>query len=316
MSVEIFFLGTNASTPHKYRNLPSVVIRRKGLLYMFDCGEGAQYRFLRSGLGVNKRMHVFISHLHGDHVFGLPGMLHTFSLMGRREPLFIYGPKGTREFVKCVLTKVPCGIGYSIYVRDLEEGIALESRELVIKAIRAKHTLTNFAYVFEEKPKPGRFDREKALKLGVPEGPLWRKLQYGKAVKSVYGTVVRPEDVLGPPRPGIKVVYTGDTAYCERVVEAARGADVLIHDATFDSEKARDALETGHSTAAQAARAALESRAKFLFLFHYSSRYSDLSELLQQAREIFRRTYLSEDGLKVEIRKKNGSVYLLFSEYL
>ncbi|RLE66891.1 MAG: ribonuclease Z [Thermoprotei archaeon] len=312
--MEIFFLGTNASTPHKYRFLPSIVVRRKGKLFMFDCGEGTQYRFLRSGLGVNKDMKIFITHMHGDHYFGLPGLIQTFALLGRTKPLHIFGPRTLGDVLKNFLEKTGVRISYSLHFTPVEEGVIIEEKEYRIKAFLTSHTITNFAYIIEEKDRPGRFNRKKAEKLGIPRGRLWKKLQQGYPVKTLSGRIVRPEEVLGPPREGIKFVYSGDTRYSEKLIEFSQKADILIHDSTFENKLRDNAIDSGHSTASEAAEVARKARVRFLFLFHYSSRYSeDLINLLREAREIFHRAFLSTDGMNIEIKKPDSNkVILLF----
>ncbi len=314
--MEVFFLGTNASTPHKYRFLPSIVVRRRGKLFMFDCGEGAQYRFLRSGLGVNKDMKIFITHMHGDHYFGLPGLIQTLALLGRTKPLYIFGPKTLGDVLENFLEKTGIKVSYPLHFAPVEEGIIVDEKEYSIKAFLVSHTITNFAYVIEEKNRPGRFSREKAERLGVPRGRLWKKLQQGYPVKTPTGRIVKPEDVLGPPREGIKIVYTGDTRFSEKIIEHSHKADILIHDSTFEDKLKEDAIDSGHSTASEAAETARRAQVRFLFLFHYSSRYSeDLVNLLREAREIFHRTFLSVDGMNVEIRKpESNRIILLFKK--
>lgn len=316
MIMEVFFLGTNASTPHRYRFLPSIVIRRKGELFMFDCGEGTQYRFLRSGLGVNKDMRIFISHMHGDHYLGLPGLIQTFSLLGRTKPLYIYGPPPLKKLLDFLFEETKTRIGYEVHYLAIENRVLVNTHEYQIVAKLTQHTIPNFAFAFIEKPKPGRFNREKAEELGIPRGRLWKKLQLGFTIKTPSGLIVKPEDVLGPPREGIKVVYTGDTRYDESLVSFAVNADLLIHDATFEEKLEKDAAESGHSTSVQAAKIARLSRAKFLFLFHYSSRYNeDLTNMLKEARSVFPRTFLSRDKLIVDIKKTEHYISLSFREF-
>ncbi len=314
--MEVFFLGTNASTPHRDRFLPSIVVRRKGKLFMFDCGEGTQYRFLQSGLGVNKDMKIFITHMHGDHYFGLPGLIQTFALLGRTKPLHIFGPTSLGKVLRSFLEETKIKISYPLHFTEVKEGVLVDDREYQVKAVMTSHTIVNFAYAIEEKPRPGRFNREKAEKLGVPRGRLWKKLQLGYPVKTPSGRIVTPEEVLGPPREGIKIVYSGDTRYCEKLIEFSQRADVLIHDSTFEDKLESDAIESGHSTASQAAEVAKKAGTRFLFLFHYSSRYSeDLVNLLRDSRKVFYRSFLSVDGMAIEVKKRDsGSVMLLFKK--
>ena len=301
--IEIIFLGTGASIPSRSRMLPCIVLRRKDELIVFDCGEGAQYRFLQSGLGVNKKMVILISHMHGDHVFGLPGLITTMSFLGRTKPLTIIGPPGIKKFLNCVLKTIPHHIRYDISVYEKEPGVVYEADEYIIEAYETEHSVTNYAYVFKEKERPGKFHPDKAMKLGVPKGPLWKKLQMGFPVVLEDGRIIRPEDVLGPPRKGIKIVYTGDTGPCEDIISACKEADVIIHEATYSSELTEKALKEGHSTTVMAAETAKRCKAKMLILTHISARYEGLEDkLLEEAKRIFENTILAYDGLKVTVK--------------
>jgi len=300
--IEVFFLGTGGTLPTAARGLPSVVLRKEGELVMFDCGEGTQFRYLSAHLGVNKRMKIFITHLHGDHVLGLPGLLMTFSVLGRERELEVYGPKGIREFVERVLALTAFEPEYDVRVTELRPGDVVRGRGYSVRAGEADHTVPTLAYSLEEDPKPGKFNVERALELGVPRGPLWKRLQRGQPVRLPDGRVVRPEDVLGEPRPGLKVVYSGDTRPCTSVVELARGATLLIHDSTFPSELRDKALEAGHSTVEEACRVALEAGVGYLVLFHLSARITDSEAVLREARAIFDRVLVAEDLMKLELR--------------
>lgn len=261
---------------------------------LFDCGEGTQKQFLQARAGINRKMRVFISHLHGDHLFGLPGMLHSLSFMGRSREMEIVGPKGIVDFVKSVNRAVKLYSQYAIVVREVSAGRIVNEPEYEVRAAWAKHGIQCLAYSLQEKPKTGKFDPAKARRLGVPEGPLWKKLQSGKAVV-VKGRRVHSSLVVGPSRRGIKLTYAVDTRPCAQVERLARGSDLLIHDSCFDETAADKARDYGHSTAKEAALTAKKSRSRTLALFHISAMYEDPTPLLKQAREVFPRTILCKD---------------------
>ena len=300
--IEIFFIGTGASVPTKERGLPCIVLRRKGELLMFDCGEGSQRSFLLHGFGVNRPMKIFITHMHGDHVLGVLGLIQSMGLLGRKRPLEIYGPRGLEELIETVERIVPFHHEYEVRIHEVKEGVVCETDEYVVRAILADHVIPNYAYVFEEKPRPGRFHPERALALGVPQGPLWSRLQKGEPVV-VKGRVIRPEEVLGPPRKGLKIVYSGDTRPCRALVEASMNADVLIHDSTLLDNLREKALEDGHSTARLAAEVAKKARVRLLVLFHISARYAGMEHLLvNEARQVMENVIVPIDGQKLELK--------------
>ncbi len=302
MSIEVVFLGTSGSIPTPERSAPCLAIRRMGELFLFDCGEGAQRQLMRSGLGFPAKLRVFISHLHGDHVFGLPGLIHTLSLLDRRAPLEVYGPPGLEEFLSCVRATVGLRPRFELVVREVGEGIVLETGDYVVRAAWVEHSVPTLAYALEEKPRPGRFHPDRARALGVPEGPLWKKLQLGRPVRTPDGRLVRPEEVLGPPRKGLKIVYSGDTGWSEALVALAREADLLVHECTFDNSLADRAAEDKHSTPEIAAKAALEAGARRLVMTHISARYKDPGILLEQARALFPNTMVAHDLLRLELK--------------
>ena len=296
LQFQVIFLGTAGSVPTPSRSLPCIAVRRKGELLLFDCGEGAQRQFIRAGIGFPSKFRIFISHLHGDHVLGLPGLLQTMSLLDRSAPLEIYGPKGVFDFIDAVKRTVRFALTFDVRVFEVEEGVVLDEKEYVVEARWACHTVPCLAYAIVEKPRPGTFYPEKAISLGVPRGPLWKRLQMGFSVKLPDGRVVEPTQVLGPPKPGVKVAYSGDTRPCSSVVELARGADLLIHEATFDDSLSVKAAEDGHTTASQAAEIALKAGVKYLALTHISARYEgDVSKILSQASSIFPNVIVAED---------------------
>jgi len=302
MSLRVVFLGTAGSIPTLQRGLPAIAVQRKGELILFDCGEGVQRQMIRAGIGFHRKTKVFITHMHGDHVLGLPGLFQTMSLLDRERKLQVYGPLGIRAFVEATQQTVQFTLTFPIEVFETEDdGVVCEEREYEVHAILVDHVVPSLAYALTEKPRPGRFHPEKTMTLGVPEGPLWSKLQHGSAVKLPNGRVVKPEEVLGPPRLGRKIVYTGDTRPVKNLAEFAGNADLLIHDATFDDELWERAREDGHSTPSQAAETAKRAGAKRLVLTHISARYKDPNLLLEQARKVFPRVEVAEDFMKIDL---------------
>jgi len=294
MPVSVTFLGTGGSVPSKHRNLPSVLVRRGPEVLLFDCGEGTQRQFLQAKAGTNRKMTIFISHLHGDHLFGLPGLLHSMSFMGRTRELEIVGPKGVAQFINAINRVVKLYSEFPLHVRDVGSGIIVDEAEYIVRAAAAKHGVPCLAYAFEEKPRPGRFDPAKARRFGIPEGPLWKKLQTANFI--TFGKRrVRSSLVVGPRRRGVKITYAVDTRPCSSVARLAAGSDLLIHDSSFDESAAIKAKDYGHSTATEAAQIAKKSKVRKLALFHISAMYEDARPLLLQAKRVFRNTVLAED---------------------
>ncbi|MBX5326196.1 MAG: ribonuclease Z [Candidatus Bathyarchaeia archaeon] len=302
MDLQVIFLGTAGSVPTTQRALPAVVVKREGELLIFDCGEGVQRQMVRARVGFHKKTKIFITHMHGDHVLGLPGLIQTMSLLDRRKELEVFGPVGVKAFLDAVRQTVQFTQTFPILVQEIsEEGIVREEKEYTVEAAHANHAIPSLAYAFVGKPRPGRFSIEKAQRLGVPEGPLWSKLQHGENVRLTNGKTVKPRDVLGKPRQGRKIVYTGDTRPTKALVKLARNADLLIHDSTFDDELAERAREDGHSTPKDAAKIAKQSRVKRLVLTHISARYKTPDLLLSQARKIFKNVDVAEDFMRIDL---------------
>ena len=300
-TMRLTFLGTGGGVPSIKRGLPAIAINFSGELILFDCGESTQRQMMRAKVGFKRKLVIFLTHLHGDHVLGLPGLLYTLSMLDRKEPLKIIGPRGTINFVRRVVGLNVGAINFPIEVREVGEEVAYESREYFVEARESDHTVTSLAYMLREKDRPGKMRVEYLEGLGLPRGPLWGRLQRGEPIEWS-GRIIRPEEAVGPPRPGRRIVYTGDTRPSERIIEFARGADILIHDATFGPEFEREAAEEGHSTVTQAARVAAEAGVRRLYLFHISPRYEDREEqLLEEARKIFPETYLAEDLKSYEV---------------
>jgi ribonuclease Z len=304
--LRVIFLGTAGSVPTPKRGLPAIVIQRKGELIIFDCGEGIQRQMIRARIGFHRKTKVFITHLHGDHVLGLPGLLQTMSLLDRERKLEIYGPPGIEAFVSAIRQTVQFSLTFPLEILEIKNAnIVCEEKEYEVHAVWTDHVVPSLAYALIEKPRPGRFNPEKAKALGIPEGPLWSQLQQGSRVTLPNGRVVRSEEVVGPARPGRKVVYSGDTRPTENVVELAQNADLLIHDGTLEDELIDKAYEDGHSTAGQAAEVAKKAEVGWLILTHVSARYKNADVLVKQARKIFPRTDVAEDFMKIDLPLKD-----------
>ncbi len=302
MSIRVVFLGTSGSVPTLKRSLPCVVVQCPRQLWMFDCGENTQRQMMQAKVSFHKKLKVFLTHLHGDHVLGLPGILQTMALMDRKGPVQVYGPVGIKDFLVCTKETLNFGLTFPVEISEvLSEGIVCEEEEYSVVAAKSNHAVESYAYALVEKPRPGKFYPKKALALGVPEGELWSKLQSGEAIKLPDGRVVKPNDVMGPLRVGRKIVYTGDTRPFEAFAKFAGDADLVIHDCTFDDSLAEKAGLDGHSTPSQAAGQAKAAGVKRLVLSHVSARYADASLLLEQAKKTFANTVLAEDFLELEL---------------
>ena len=293
------FLGTSGSAPTAQRATSATLIRRGGDRILIDCGEGTQRQLLRSDVGLVDLEHVFLTHFHADHYLGLPGMLKTFALRGREVPLKIYGPVGLHSLLSD-LRRVFGRLTYELDVIELDPADVLERSGYEIRPVAVDHGSPALGYVFVEATRPGRFDVALSDALGVPEGRERGSLQRGEAVTLADGRTVTPEQVLGPTRPGRAVAITGDTAPCASVVDAATGADVLVHEATFCADERERARETRHSTAGEAALAAREAGVKLLALTHLSSRYFS-SEVADEARQLFPEAVVPRDFDTIEI---------------
>jgi ribonuclease Z len=299
--LRITFLGTGGSLPTRNRNPSAVMVNREGELILFDCGEGTQQQMMRAKTGMMSMSSIFISHFHADHFLGIPGLIQTMSFLGRKEPLTIYGPEGTGEFTELFKALGYFNLKYEIRGVELKPGDVVEGEGYLIRALKTEHSIPSLGYTLVETPRPGRFNREKAVELGVPPGPLFAKLQKGNPVE-VGGRLVRPEEVMGAPRPGRTIVYTGDTRPCEAVLEASRDADLLIHDGSFADEMADWAEESMHSTAGEVAALAKEAGVRKLVLTHISSRYTDDSEpILKDSKNVFENVIVAEDLMELEI---------------
>ena len=299
MDLDLVFLGTAGSAPTASRGASATLVRRGGDRLLVDCGEGTQRQLLRSDAGLVDLEHVFLTHLHADHVLGLPGMLKTFALRGREIPITVYGPRGTQSLLRA-LGVVIGRLTYPLEIEELDPGDVVGRDGYRVEAFAVAHGRSAIGYALREDARPGRFDVAAADALGVPDGPERGALQRGEPVTLDGGRVVRPEEVLGTPRRGRNVVLSGDTAPAASVVHAAAGADVLVHEATFLADETNRARETDHSTAADAAAVAREAGVLLLALTHLSARYAG-SELVDEAREVFASTVVPRDFDLVEV---------------
>jgi ribonuclease Z len=297
MDLSVAFLGTGGAVPSARRNTASVLVARGGERLLFDCGEGTQRQMQRS-LGLVQVDSIFFTHFHADHFLGLPGLLKTYDLTERERPLTIYGPRGLRDLIQS-LGRVIGRVDYKIDLVELEPGDAIARRDAEVRAFPVEHSVRAFGYALVEADRPGRFDLEAAKRLGVKEGPDFAALQRGESVPGAGGPV-EPGDVMGESRPGRTIVLTGDTAPCRATVEAARGAELLVHDASFSEEEAQRAADTGHSTVGQAAAVAREAEVKLLAMVHISSRYH-VGKVLEEAREVFEPAIAPRDFDLVEL---------------
>ncbi len=293
--MRVVILGSGGAFPTSRRMLPSTALLREGEMFIFDCGEGSQLQLAKSHLGWARMRAIFISHLHGDHVIGLAGLLMTMSMGERSAPLTIYGPPGIRGYVDLSRKYLKFGVAYPLEVQEIGAGVVIEEEEYRIDALEVDHRVFTLAYRLREYPRPGRFDLEAARRLGVPAGPLYKRLQSGEEVTLEGGKVVKPEEVLGPPRPGRTVVYMVDTRPFAGAEEFVRGADLLIHDGMFADDMASESGLKGHSTGREAARLARKAGVRQLVLVHISPRYLSIKEMLQEAREEFPNTRVARD---------------------
>jgi len=321
--MKVIPLGTSSGKPTLKRNVSATAVVREGEWLLFDCGEGTQTQIQRAGLSPNRMTAIFITHLHGDHFNGLPGLLSTMALDRRERSLTLVGPPGIREYLDTLARLKILFVNYPLEVREVdgrsqgggegrgEESVAkaregrlrvvYEAAEYAVYAQPIDHRIFALGYRVEERPRPGRFDLERARALGVPEGPLFGRLQAGNDVELPDGRIAHPSDVLGPGRPGKVVAYCTDTRPCAASIELAREADLLIHEATYTHDLSAEAREFGHSTAGQAAQVAVESGARRLLLTHFSTRFGDVTPLLEEASAIFEETEIANDLVELEV---------------
>ena len=299
--MKLVFLGTSAAQPTERRSLSCICLERDGEILMFDAGESAQISYMKSGLGWNKKMKIFVTHLHGDHCVGILGLLQTMSMQNRTETLEIFGPNGIEEFIAANIKVLNFGLSFPVLINIINEEKIIDDEKFTIHTCKANHSITAFSYLIEEKDKPGRFNVEKAKGLGIPEGELWNKLQNGNEI-NYNGTIIKPEQVLGEKRPGKKIGISGDTMPTKNLEKFFGGCDYLVFDSTFLDEEKQRAQDTCHSTAKQAATLGKNAKVKNLILTHFSARYKDEIGHLNEAKEIHDSVVTAKDLLEIEIK--------------
>ena len=298
--MKIVYLGTSAAAPTVERSLTCICLVRENEVLMFDAGEGAQVAYLKAGLPWNKKMKIFVTHLHGDHCLGILGLLQTMSMQKRTENLEIYGPAGIEEFITANIKVLNFGLPFPVFITIVEEGNVVNEKKYRINCCEAQHGIPAFSYCFEENERSGVFYPEKAKELGIPEGKMWQELQNGNSVE-VNGVKIDSSEVTGDKRPGKKIGISGDTRPTEKLQNFFTNSDYLSFDCTFSFDLKDRAIETNHGTAKEAAELAKNANVKNLILTHFSARYSDESVLLDEAKQIHESVIAAKDLLEIEI---------------
>lgn len=307
--MQLQFLGTGAGMPSKERKTSALVMKlldELGTIWLFDCGEATQHQILETTIKPRKIDKIFVTHLHGDHIYGLPGFIGSRSFLGGDTPLTIYGPKGLKEWVTMTNAVTGTHLTYPLHFVEVEEGVVFENEHFIVRAMPLEHVVPCFGYRIEQKPLAGALDIVKATALGVPKGPLLGRLKAGEHVTLADGTIVQSEDVLSEPQLGFVVTILGDTRQCANALTLAQQADVLVHESTFDHATAQLARRYGHSTNTEAATVAKRARVGTLLLNHLSARFlaKDLARMTKEARAIHEKTYLVEDFSTFEWRQQ------------
>lgn len=296
--MEIVFLGTTAAVPTSARGHVAIALKYHNEIILWDCGEGTQRQLIKSRTNYMKINKIFITHFHGDHFLGIPGLIQTMSFADRSQPLHIYGPKGIEKLMQGILNLGEYAVGFKIHAHEISDGTVVDEEKYTITCVAVKHSIPTYGLVFEEK-KGREFLPEKAKALGIAPGPLYSMLQRGEEVK-VGDRTVYPDDVLGEQKKGFKVVYSSDTRPCESIADNCRDA-VLIHDGTFDDSYKEHATKTEHSTVVEAAELAKKGGAKALYLIHISTRYREDGLLLEQATKVFEDTVVTRDLMRITL---------------
>lgn len=299
--MKLVFLGTSGAMPTENRSLSCICLEREGEILMFDAGEAAQISFIKSGLGWNKKMKIFVTHMHGDHCIGILGLLQTMAMKNRTEPIEIYGPSGIDEFISANIKILNFGLTFPVLITVISEGKVLENKKYSVFSCKANHSISAFSYLFKERDKPGRFHPDEAKKLKIPKGKLWGDLQEGKSIK-VGNQIINPEQVLGEKRQGKKIGISGDTIPTKELEKFFENCDYLVFDATFLEEVKNKAIDTFHSTAYQAATLAKSANVKHLILTHFSARYKDEIKSVEEAKKIHDSVIGAKDLLEIEIK--------------
>jgi ribonuclease Z len=307
--LDIFFLGTGAGIPAKLRNVTSIALKlleERGSIWLFDAGEATQHQILHTSIKPRRIEKIFITHLHGDHIYGLPGLLASRSFQGGESEVMVYGPKGLKEYIMISLSVSQTYLKYPLKIVEIEEGVIFEDEQFIVEARLLDHGIPSYGYRIVEKNRPGTLLADKLVEAGVQPGPIFRKIKGGETVTLEDGTVIVPSDFLGPAQKGRIITILGDTRYCENAISLARDSDLLIHEATFSKGEEKLAFDYFHSTTHQAAEVANLAGSKQLCLTHISSRYDrqDWQELVTEAREVFANTDIAEDFKEINIPSK------------
>ncbi|MDP4171848.1 MAG: ribonuclease Z [Bacillota bacterium] len=304
--MDIFFLGTGAGVPAKLRNVTSIALKlleERGAVWLFDCGEATQHQILHTSIKPRRIEKIFITHLHGDHIYGLPGLLSSRSFQGGETEVTVYGPKGIEQFLTVTLSVSQTYLKYPLKIVEIEEEVVFEDDQFTVEVRALEHGIPSFGYRIVEKNKPGTLLADKLLEAGVPPGPLYKKIKNGETVTLDNGKTIDPSEFVGPAQKGRIVTILGDTRYCENAVLLAKEADLLVHEATFSKEDAKLAYDYFHSTTHHAAEIATRANVTQLCLTHISSRYDRQAsqELVKEACEVFANTIMAEDFKEIHI---------------
>lgn len=304
--MELLFLGTGAGVPAKLRNVTAIALKlleERNAVWLFDCGEATQHQILHTSLKPRKIEKIFITHLHGDHIFGLPGLLGSRSFQGGLSELVVYGPKGIRQYIEVSLQVSQTHLKYPLTIIEMDEGVIFEDEQFEIEARLLDHAIPSYGFRITEKDLPGKLDAEKLQAENIPSGPIYQRLKNGETVKLDDGRVINGRDYLGPEQTGRVVCILGDTRPCENALKLAQNADMLIHEATFAADSGEMAIDYFHSTTAQAAELALKAQVRSLCITHISSRYGkeQWGELAEEARAIFPETRIAYDFFEAVI---------------
>jgi len=299
--MKLVFLGTSAAQPTAERGMTCICLVLDREILMFDAGEGAQIAFQKAKLGWNKKIKIFVTHLHGDHCVGILGLLQTMSLQNRTESVDIYGPIGIEEFIAANLKILNFGLTFPVRITRIKEGLVFDDSGYSVHVCEAEHSIPAYSYLFTEKDKPGKFYPDKAKSLGIPEGKLWHELQSDKEV-TVDGKLVRPSDVMGEKRQGIKIGISGDTRPTAKLTEFFKGCNYMTFDSTYSDTLRDKAKDNYHSTAKEAAELAKKAGVSNLILTHFSARYEDVAELVSEAKTIHDSVTAARDLLEIDIK--------------
>ena len=317
--MQVTFLGTSSGVPTLSRNVSAMVLKppQRSELWLFDCGEGTQHQFIKSNLKLSQIKKIFITHMHGDHIYGLPGLLASIGLAGSSSGIDLYGPAPLKNFIDSCLYNSSSRLAYSIQFHKIESAaiqqeILFEDSDLEVKTAPLKHRIPSFAYRVNQKDRPGRFDINKAKSLKIPPGPIYAALQRGEDVQLDDGRIFSGKNFSGPSRPGLSLVYCTDTVFTESAIELSKDADLLIHESTYAYEETEMAYQRGHSTATMAAQTAAKANVNQLILTHFSPRYNhgnqiSPNDLLNEAKAIFPNTLLAKDFLQIDVKKRCNS---------